>query len=339
MSRGLRNFPELEALFECTQLATGLGRVREEAIVKHGDHDFPILSLEFGSTAPDAATLIFVGGIHGLEKVGTEVVISYLKSFIRLLKWDESTQSIMDRCRIVFYPIANPVGMFRNTRSNGHGVDIMRNSDIDANDVKYPLIGGHRISPIIPWYRGQKGSSEVETNTLRNVMNRYLQTSKLLLSLDVHSGFGLVDRLWFPYASSEDEFPETHRLLMLKKNLDATYPNHVYVMEPQSRHYTTHGDLWDELHMNHQTERLSTFIPLCLEMGSWAWVKKNPKQLLSGLGLFNPILPHRLAGTQRRHLPLFDFLLRSIYSHKIWSEMDPDKSEYYKNKARILWYS
>ena len=339
MSKGLRHFPELDAVFECAQQAAGLGRVSEEAIVRYRHHDFPILSIEFGSQEKGVPTLVFVGGVHGLEKVGTEVVISYLRSFIRLLRWDESTQNIMDRCRLVFYPLANPVGMFRRTRSNGKGVDIMRNSKIDAGKVKVPILGGHRISPLLPWFRGKKGSYEIETRALMEMMTRYLSTSDLVVSLDVHSGFGLVDRLWFPYASSSDVFPESHRLLLLKKNLDSTYPNHVYVIEPQSVHYTTHGDLWDDLHIANAKDQKNTFIPLCLEMGSWAWIRKNPKQALTGLGLFNPMLPHRLARIQRRHMPLFDFLLRSIYSFKGWSEMSLEKEEYFKEKAKMLWYT
>lgn len=338
MAGGLRHFIELDAVLKCAQLAANLGRVKEEAFVKHGIHDFPILSFEFGVEDEPCPTLVFVGGVHGLERVGTHVVTAYLQSFLRLLKWDETTKNIMKHCRLVFYPLANPVGMFRGTRANGRGVDIMRNSRVDANHLKLPLVGGHRISPRIPWFRGWKDTPELETKVLMKLINNQLERSSLLLSLDVHSGFGASDRLWFPFASTTDVFPESHRLLKLKKNLDMTYPNHIYIMEPQSLHYTTHGDLWDELYMDSQKKEQCTFIPLCLEMGSWAWIRKNPRQMLSFSGMFNPILPHRLKRAQRRHLPFFDFLLKSLYSADHWAFMDEAKSQHYREKAKMLWY-
>jgi hypothetical protein len=54
-------------------------------------------------------------------------------------------------------------------------------------------------------------------------------------------------------------------------------------------------------------------------MGSWNWVKKNPIQLLSFLGAFNPVKQHRMQRTLRRHLPLFDFLVRALISNQAWA--------------------
>ena len=50
------------------------------------------------------------------------------------------------------------------------------------------------------------------------------------------------------------------------------------------------------------------FLPWTLEMGSWAWVRKNPLQVFQALGFFNPIKPHRYARTMRRHARLVEFL-------------------------------
>ena len=36
------------------------------------DKHFPIYAISLGSTAPDAPNIAFVGGIHGLEKIGTQ---------------------------------------------------------------------------------------------------------------------------------------------------------------------------------------------------------------------------------------------------------------------------
>ena len=60
------------------------------------------------------------------------------------------------------------------------------------------------------------------------------------------------------------------------------------------------------------------FIPWTLEMGSWNWVRKNPFQLMSLTGPFNPIVPHRLRRVQRHHLLLIDFFLRAVHNHEAW---------------------
>ena len=79
------------------------------------------------------------------------------------------------------------------------------------------------------------------------------------------------------------------------------------------------------------------FLPFTLEMGSWLWVKKNPRQLLSLFGLFNPILPHRLTRVLRRHLTLFDFLLHATASHQQWLPSQSTRKSY-QAQGLERWY-
>jgi hypothetical protein len=60
------------------------------------------------------------------------------------------------------------------------------------------------------------------------------------------------------------------------------------------------------------------FLPLTLEMGSWLWVKKNPRQLFSRRGIFNPLIEHRQQRVLRRHMGLLDFAMRAAVSHRQW---------------------
>jgi hypothetical protein len=46
-------------------------------------------------------------------------------------------------------------------------------------------------------------------------------------------------------------------------------------------------------------------------MGSWLWVKKNPRQLFSRHGIFNPLIEHRRQRVLRRHLAWLDFMTRA----------------------------
>jgi hypothetical protein len=72
-------------------------------------------------------------------------------------------------------------------------------------------------------------------------------------------------------------------------------------------------------------------------MGSWIWIKKNPRQMFSALGIFNPVLPHRLQRTLRRHHALLDFLIRAAASHENWAAAGK-LTEQHDLEARRLWY-
>jgi hypothetical protein len=335
-------FPELSDLYSCIDSVGDLGEVREEGWVRHKDLYFPLLSFHFGPPNPELPTLIFIGGVHGLEKIGTHVVTSYLKSFIRLLTWDHSLSNILKECRILFYPLANPVGMFLNKRSNGRGVDLMRNAPIEATEKGPVFIRGHRISPHLPWYRGSHADPfEEEAAILCRFIEANCFNSQVAVTLDVHSGFGLVDRLWFPFAYSRRFFPQAPQVLALKRLLDQSYPHHVYLIEPQHHSYTTHGDLWDYLYLQHQKKFQNpekVFLPLSLEMGSWHWIKKNPRQIFSIMGIFNPILPHRIKRAERRHFLLFNFLVKAIISGDQWAVNSRQKNLFLEKKAREIWY-
>lgn len=342
MSSDFNYFPELRDIYECAYNLNGVGEFCEEAWVTYKKYKFPLVSFRFGTRDESVPRLVIVGGVHGLEKVGTHVVTSYLQSLIRLLKWDRSIQSMLDQCQLHIYPLANPVGMYRRTRSNGNGVDIMRNAPIDARKTVVPLVGGHRLTSKIPWYRGPEGRDmEFETQVLCDFVAKKTFGAKVSIVLDVHSGFGLKDRVWFPFAFSESVFPDAHKILALKRLLDHSYPHHVYTVEPQNIHYMAHGDVWDYMYFEHKRyndEDDRVFIPLCLEMGSWHWIKKNPRQLFTALGIFNPILPHRLKRIQRRHILLFDFLLKAICSEDSWAQLSSGQKIHLQKKATQMWY-
>lgn len=333
--------PELLELERIIDTLKDKARVRCLTEVQVEGSPLPIYSVSLGSTDPLAPTLAIVGGVHGLERIGAKVVLSYMRTLTRLFQWDMAIHQLLERSRLVFIPIVNPAGVYLGTRSNGNGVDLMRNAPIDAEDTSNIwLAAGHRISPKLPWYRGKLGAPmEPEAQALCHIIREEVLSSPVALTIDVHSGYGVKDRLWFPYAKTRKAFPNIAEAFALKELLDDTYPNHVYRVEPQSHQYVTHGDLWDYLYDEHRKnhpERL--FIPWTIEMGSWQWVKKNPRQLFSMLGAFNPQLPHRRARTLRRHLTLFDFLHRVVVSSKAWANLDSDSRSYKLQEAEQYWY-
>ena len=306
--------PELAAVEELAELARRWAVVQPIAVVE----GMPIHALRFGSADRDKPALLVTGGVHGLERIGTHVAIAFLTSLLARLRWDELLHEALARARIIIVPLVNPIGMALGRRANGWGVDLMRNAP-DPATVGTPLIGGHRIHRALPWYMGHAlAGMEVESAALVRLVEAELFATPLAIALDLHSGFGLVDRLWHPYARTREPPPDYASIGALMNLLDAAHPNHVYKVEQTARVYTIRGDLWDYLYDRRRAAGGGLLLPLTLEMGSWAWVRKNPLQGLSNAGRFNPIKPHRHRRTLRRHLPLFDFLLHAVISHHAW---------------------
>lgn len=335
MTYSSRRSAELIQLDQLIEASKPYGEHKILAQVQHQGECYPVHALKFGSHKLDAPVLFFIGGVHGIERIGAQVVLSFLDHFIQRLQWDESIHFTLENLRIWFIPIVNPVGLHQDWRSNGNHVDLMRNAPIDARGHVTPLIGGHRISKHLPWFRGKKNSMEIESTALTDLVIQESRNAPLSLLLDAHSGFGSSDRLWFPLASTPkpiEHLPDIHCLYQL---LMRNYPNNDYVFEPQSHHYLTHGDLWDYCYLEVSKLR-GHLIPLTLEMGSWRWLRKNPLQL-SPLGVFNPIKPHRLQRTLRGHLMLMEFLIRASRSWKNWLP-DGRQREQSRAEALNLWY-
>jgi hypothetical protein len=128
--------------------------------------------------------------------------------------------------------------------------------------------------------------------------------------------------------------PEMHALMEI---LDQTHSHHRYVFEPQSRQYLAHGDLWDHLYLQSLNNADRPFLPLTLEMGSWLWVKKNPRQLFSRHGIFNPLIEHRRQRVLRRHLSWLDFMARAASGFSLWLPRDVAR-ERHRLIAMRRWY-
>ncbi|PKH05400.1 M14 family zinc carboxypeptidase [Moritella sp. Urea-trap-13] len=307
------------------------------AHVSHQESSYPLYSVSMGSQDPNVPVVAFIGGIHGVERIGTQVILALFESLIRRLNWDQSLHQELNQVRLVFLPLMNPIGMLNNSRANGNGIDLMRNAPIDAVGRVPWLVGGQRISPILPWYRGKKGKvMEHESRVLVEHISQQLLTAPFSIALDCHSGFGFNNQLWFPYAKSKQPIPHLAEIFKLRKMLIETYPHQDYVFEPQARNYMTHGDLWDYLY-DKSLNLNTTFLPLTLEMGSWTWIKKNPLQVFQSSGIFHPIEPHRIKRVLRQHHVLMEFLIKVTSSYTHWlPQLNKERSH---ADATSLWYT
>ncbi|RDK10451.1 M14 family zinc carboxypeptidase [Cupriavidus lacunae] len=328
-------FPEYDQLL--TLLDTGSHvldtRVVCETTVQ--GRRFAVHVAALGSRDPGAPAIGIFGGIHGLERIGTQLVLDYLRSVLCRLAWDELLHRELQAVRLVFMPIVNPGGMWAGTRANPNGVDLMRNGPQDA-DAHVPfLAGGQRIGAWLPWYRGPAGAPmEVESRALLRVVQEELLPRPLSFAVDCHSGYGWRDSIWFPYARTHRPMAHLPEMYLLKTLFEQAHPHHGYTFEPQSHQYLLHGDLWD--HAYDLAPHGNLFLPMTLELGSWLWIKKNPRQLFSREGIFNPIKAHRTARVLRRHVSLFDFLGRVAFAPDRWLPRGAQRDELLQ-QARAHW--
>lgn len=340
-----RSLPELTELFILSDHAKEVCgedvRIDTLAELEHGDERLPLVAFRFGPSDPQLPVLALVAGVHGLERIGTSVVLAYLRTLVELARWDRTTRDLLANTRLLVIPLVNPVGMLLQRRANGNRVDLMRNAPVTAEGLnKWRLFGGHRITPRLPWYMGQEGAPmETENQVVSDFLRRELFKARVAISLDVHSGYGKLDRLWFPFANNRQPFPKLAEVVAVRHLLDRAHPNHVYCIEPQSSQYLAHGDLWDFMYEEYQkAQPEGTYLPLTLELGSWLWIRKNWVQAFSALGVFNPKMPHRVKRTLRRHLFLFELLHRASNSPEAWSSLNPQERERLRQQGMAHWY-
>lgn len=331
-------FPELHELERIIEAGKADLDVRSVCTVSAGGRRFPVYAVCLGNPSPGVPAVGFFGGFHGLEKIGAEVVLVYLRGLVARLRWDSVLHRQLESVRLVFMPIVNPGGMWRGTRANPNGVDLMRNAPLESTEGVPFLIGGQRLSARLPWYRGGRDDPmEAENQAVCAIVEDELLARAFSLAVDCHSGFGLHDRIWFPYAHTALPIAHLAEMHALKEIFEQTHSHHGYLFEPQSRQYRAHGDLWDHLYRRGAADANRVFLPLTLEMGSWLWVKKNPRQLFSRHGIFNPLIAHRQRRVLRRHLSWLDFLARAACGHRRWLPHG-DARERHRELALARWY-
>jgi hypothetical protein len=329
-------FTEYEELQAILDVGSGSFEIRSVCEAQVRGRTFAVQTASIGSRDPRAPAIGFFGGIHGLERIGTQLVLDYMRALLGRLEWDELLVRQLQSIRLVFMPIVNPGGMWAATRANPNGVDLMRNAPQDAEERVPLLAGGQRVGSWLPWYRGRRGAPmEEEAAALLRVVADELAARPLSFALDCHSGYGWSDSIWFPYAKTRRAMPHLPEMYALKTMFERAHPHHGYMFEPQSHQYLLHGDLWDWAY--DRTPPPNIFLPMTLELGSWLWIKKNPRQIFSRQGMFNPLKAHRTARVLRRHANLLDFLTRAAYASQRWLPQGIRRDQLLTS-ATELWY-
>ena len=313
--RGLRRLNRYEArLFRIARKAGKLAQIEQLGYSARSSDGFrfPIYSLTIGKPAAlERSPVGLVAGVHGLETIGIRVLLDFLESIFDEPNRDVSQALLDGDIGIVSIPILNPGGVALKSRANPAGVDLMRNSGKDG-DTALPFFGGHRMSSKLPYFRGK--SLQPESRALfRFCLERFSQARKgtILPVLDVHSGFGMKDSVWWPYAGKKTPSADHYLFERLSRILHTEGDGITY--EPQTQAYTVHGDLWDRLYDDYRrSKKPAKLLPFTLEIGTWSDVKRNPGRLLSKRGLFNPPPEQKALMIQRYRPFLSKFVLLSL---------------------------
>lgn len=210
---------EMEMMERIIERGRGALSVRTVCSVESGGKCLPVYGIAMGANGPDIPVVGFFGGVHGLENIGTQVVLAYLNSLVERLSWDATLHQQLASVRLVFMPLVNPGGMALRTRCNPRGVDLMRNAPVQSEQKVPFLLGGQRLSRHLPWYRGE-AVMEAESDALCRFVGDEFSGRRFSIALDCHSGFGLRDRIWFPYACSKTPIPHLPELSALHELLD-----------------------------------------------------------------------------------------------------------------------
>jgi hypothetical protein len=102
--------PELDELERVIGLAGNNVEVRVAArLAAVRGLALPICTVALGN--PDAAAAVgFFGGVHGLERIGSDVVTMWLHSLVMRLRWDVSLHSLLQGVRLVFMHVGIAAG-------------------------------------------------------------------------------------------------------------------------------------------------------------------------------------------------------------------------------------
>lgn len=117
-------------------------------------------------------TVLFLGGQHGDEPQGRDLVNRLLRELAR-------RPGLLAGHRLVAMPAVNPDGLVRHSRPNARGVDINRN---------FPTRDWH-LSTTDRYFSGPEPGSERETRAIQDVVARY-QPVRIV---NIHSPLALVN--------------------------------------------------------------------------------------------------------------------------------------------------
>ena len=230
----------------------------------------PISAVRVSGTGGNVPKALFVGGIHGNEKVGVYAVLRLLDVLVLGYRNDPQVRSLIDYREAWLVPLVNPDGYVRSRRRNATGVDLNRNFETAFD--RRGLLNRWRAWP---FYSGPFSYSEPETRALQSLIRRI----DFAVALSFHSFGGLI---CFPYAHSGRRAGHFALLKTVAEEMRRRQPFEQYALRQLSWLYSPRGSLEDEMY-----ERRGTAAFL-IEIMKYERTLAKPAVWLKPFYWFNP---------------------------------------------------
>src|SRR5690606_19939965 len=96
--RLLRTYlPELVQLERTLTEAPAQFAAQVETRIHTRELNLPLYRIEIGQPAKDRPVFLLVGGVHGLERIGTQVILSWLQALSSRLRWDRHLENLLEQ--------------------------------------------------------------------------------------------------------------------------------------------------------------------------------------------------------------------------------------------------
>jgi len=230
----------------------------------------PIPAVRIAGSADHPPKALFVGGIHGNEKVGVHMVLRLIEVLVSGYRNDQRIRSLVGRREIWLVPLLNPDGYVKSSRRNARGVDLNRNFET-AFAERGPL---GRLKAW-PFYAGPFPYSEPETQSIRSLVEQI----DFSVALSFHSFGGLIG---YPYGYSRKRPKDFELLKAIAEKMRSRQPFEKYAPRQQSWLYLPRGCLEDEMY-----EKKGT-LAFLIEIMRYARLLTKPSVLPRPFLWFNP---------------------------------------------------
>lgn len=108
---------EIEHILNLSQMNVGIDLI-ELTQVQHKEDSLPLYALNIGAKDPTLPCLVLTGSIHGVERIGSQIILAFIKSLMRRIKWDKQLEFLLSRIQLIAIPVVNPWGVSLKTRAN-----------------------------------------------------------------------------------------------------------------------------------------------------------------------------------------------------------------------------
>ena len=177
--------------------------------VSGGDTTFPGLIRWHSAARQDrpGGRAVGFGGVHGLESHRQHISCWCIcAACVHRLNGDQILQHELQSAAGI-HATGQPWRHVSPQPRQPAGCDLMRNaSGLKRERCLSCLPDSAPALPLPWWYRRAAGAPmQMESQALCDLVETELLSRSFSLALDCHSGLGLQDRLWFPYASSRTD--------------------------------------------------------------------------------------------------------------------------------------